>query len=65
MHIVLDFKCIEHECVVHPHSVYYVSLLSHHHHDLLLFECKVLKHLLPLVNELSGLHLLDGKLVEE
>lgn len=65
MHIVFYFECIKHECIVQSHSFNHFPLLHHVHHNLLLFECEVLEHFLTLIDQLSRLYFLDGKLVEQ
>ena len=65
MHVVLDFKRVEHEGVVQPDPIDNVPLLHHVHDHLLLLECEVLIHLLPLINQLSRFDLLDSQLVEQ
>ena len=65
MHVVLDLERVEHKWVVETHAVDDVPLLHHVHDHLLLLECEVLIHLLPLVDQLRRLHLLDREFIEE
>lgn len=53
MHIVFDLKRVEHQSIVKSDPIDDIPLLNHVHYHFLLFESKVLIHLLPLIDELS------------
>ena len=65
MHIVFDLKRVEHQSVVQSDPINNIPLLNHVHYHFLLFESEILIHLLPLIDKLCRLDLLDRQLIEE